>query len=224
MRFHKFSKAFSLFIVKINDKSAYQTGAVFSEVQSSSKNNSEIPFVIESSGDLKEINLKTYKTKIDVNGEQVEIERIGVTMEVDGKIRTVWYQAPFVAFKEMFRIVEMSVTGLFDFLKTLFTTFKISNEVGGPIAIAQVTGAAAKMGFAALIQTIIILSIVLGVFNILPFPALDGGHILFVGIEKVTGKEVPPQIKNIVNLIGFGLLLLLIISVTFKDVARLNVF
>jgi regulator of sigma E protease len=212
------------YIIRMNGSNVYQTGAVFFQVQKAKDDGKKIPATIESGGALRELELETYKEKNVINGEEVEVERIGITMAVEGEIRSEWYLAPYVAFKEMLRVSKMSIIGLADFLKTLFTTFKISEEVGGPVAIAQLTGTAAKMGGGALLQTIIILSIVLGIFNILPFPALDGGHILFVGVEKIIGREVPPSIKNIVNLAGFGLLLLLVASVTFKDIARLNIF
>jgi len=211
-------------IISVNGQAVYNNNTVFGLVQLARTEDRPIIFVIESEDGLREVELKTYTDKVKVDGEEVEVERVGVVLETVGKIQAKWYLAPVIAFQELVRITGLAVDGIFDFLKTLITTLRISEDVGGPVAIAQLTGTAAEMGWSALVQTMILLSIVLAVFNILPFPALDGGHILFVGIEKITGREIPVALKNLLNLIGFGLLLLLIISVTFKDVARLNVF
>lgn len=211
-------------IISINGQDTFNNNAVFYQIQVAKKENRSVVAVLESDAGQRELELKTYTDTVQVEGESVEIERIGVTMETVGKIKAKWYYAPIVAAQETVRLTKITVVGIFGFLTTLFTTFKIGDDVGGPVAIAQLTGAAAKLGMSALFQTIIILSIVLGVFNILPFPALDGGHILFLGIEKVIRREVPPHIKNLVNLGGFALLLLLVAVVTFKDIGRLNIF
>lgn len=130
--------------------------------------------------------------------------------------------APIVATKELFRLTKMTFIGAYDFFKTLATSFRVSENVGGPVAIAQITGAASETGFGALVQVVILLSVALGVFNILPFPALDGGHILFLAIEKAIRREIPLEVKGYINFAGFALLLLLIIVVTFRDVGRLG--
>lgn len=210
-------------IISANGFDVHNNSAVFFQVQISKKEEKPVLVKIENENGVRESELKTYTDKIEVDGEEMEVERIGVTMETTGKIRAQWYAAPIVATKELGRLTKMTVVGIYDFFKTLVKTLKISENVGGPVAIAKITGAAAKIGFGAVIQTIILLSIVLGVFNILPFPALDGGHILFLGLEKIFRREIPTEIKSIVNIIGFGLLLLLIIAVTFKDVIKFNI-
>lgn len=211
-------------ILAINSVDTFNNNAVFYQIQLAKESDLPINVVLETDESTKELEILTYTDQIKVDGEMIEVERIGVTMETIGSIKSRWYLAPIVAAQELVRLTKMTVVGIYDFFRTLILTLSISENVGGPVAIAQITGVAAKLGFSALIQTIIILSIVLGVFNILPFPALDGGHILFLGIEKLIRREVPSQVKNLVNLIGFGLLLLLVIAVTFKDIGRLNIF
>ena len=90
--------------------------------------------------------------------------------------------------------------------------------LGGPVKIAQVTGQAADMGFIYLLQFTSFLSLNLAILNILPFPALDGGRVLFLIIEKIRGVRNNPKVEQAFNAAGFALLILLMILVTIKDV------
>lgn len=95
------------------------------------------------------------------------------------------------------------------------------SSVAGPVGIVGMVGDAADFGFAALLTFTAIISLNLAVINLLPFPALDGGRIVFVLIEAVTKKEIPPQWAGRVNAVGFILLLLLMVVVTYNDILRL---
>jgi len=76
------------------------------------------------------------------------------------------------------------------------------------------------MGFIYVLNLAALLSINLGIINILPFPALDGGRILFLGIEKIKGSPVSQKVENTIHTIGFALLIALMIFITYKDVAK----
>jgi len=78
-----------------------------------------------------------------------------------------------------------------------------------------------EQGVAALLYLTALLSINVGVINLLPFPAFDGGRILFLIIEKIKGSPVSPKIENTIHSIGFILLILLMIYVTFNDILKL---
>ncbi|MEI7740945.1 MAG: RIP metalloprotease RseP [bacterium] len=93
-------------------------------------------------------------------------------------------------------------------------------EVSGPIGIAVITGQVAKLGFMHLLQFAAMLSINLAVLNIVPFPALDGGRLLFVAIAAARGRKVAAKIENVFHTVGFFLLMLLVAVITLKDVAR----
>ena len=94
--------------------------------------------------------------------------------------------------------------------------------VAGPIGIAQITGEVAKVGISPLFELTALLSISLGVLNVLPIPALDGGRLLFVGIEWVRrGKRVSPQREGLVHLVGFIVLIGLIVVMSYFDVVRI---
>ena len=98
---------------------------------------------------------------------------------------------------------------------------KVPQGVSGPIGIYAVTTEASKGGILTLINFVGILSVNLAILNILPFPALDGGRLLFIGIEAATRKKVPQKVEAIINNVGFLLLLTLLIVISFGDVRRL---
>lgn len=94
-------------------------------------------------------------------------------------------------------------------------------DVAGPIGIAQVTGQAVKFGWVAVLEFASILSLNLAVLNILPIPALDGGRLLFVFLEKVLGRKVHPAFEKSTHQIGMIILLGLIVLVSINDILRL---
>ena len=95
-------------------------------------------------------------------------------------------------------------------------------QLAGPIAIAQITGEVYKAGISPLLEFMALISINLGIFNLLPFPGLDGGRLVFVLLEWVRrGKRISPQKEGLVHLIGFVTLILLILVISYFDVARI---
>ena len=106
-------------------------------------------------------------------------------------------------------------------LGSLFTGKLGLSALSGPVGMYSVVGTVASLGFANLIYLTAYLSINLGVLNILPFPAFDGGRVLFVLIEAITRKKVDPKIEGYFHSIGFILIMLLMVYITFQDVLRL---
>ena len=102
-------------------------------------------------------------------------------------------------------------------------TGKIPLEIAGPLGIAQMTGEAAKLGFLNLLYFTAILSIFIGLFNLLPIPILDGGHIIILAIEKLRGKPLEPEKINFMYLIGISLMIIIFIIATYKDILRVFV-
>jgi regulator of sigma E protease len=94
-------------------------------------------------------------------------------------------------------------------------------QLTGPVGIVQLTGEVAKAGFAPLLELAAIISISLGIFNLFPFPGLDGGRIVFVAIEWVRrGKRISPKVEGIIHMIGFALLIGLMLVVSYFDILR----
>jgi regulator of sigma E protease len=106
------------------------------------------------------------------------------------------------------------VSGLYQ----LFTSHIGLSSLGGPVKIAKLTGQVTGLGFVYLLQFVAFLSLNLAVLNILPFPALDGGRVLFLIIEKVRRKRNNQKIEQILNTAGFVFLILLMIAVTINDI------
>jgi regulator of sigma E protease len=94
-------------------------------------------------------------------------------------------------------------------------------DVAGPIGIAQVTGQAVKFGWKAVLEFMSILSLNLAILNILPIPALDGGRVLFVVVEKIFGRRVKPAFEQFSHQIGMIILLILVALISVNDILRL---
>lgn len=112
-------------------------------------------------------------------------------------------------------------TGLYGLISQAFVGEADFSQVAGPIGIVGMVGDAAAFGFTALLTFTAVISLNLAVINLLPFPALDGGRLLFVAIEAITKKQIPTVWAGRLNLVGFGILMLLMIAVTYNDIARL---
>ncbi len=95
------------------------------------------------------------------------------------------------------------------------------NDLSGPVGIVSAIGQAVQYGLDDLLQLAALITINLGIFNLLPFPALDGGRLLFLVIEKLAGRPVPQNIQMAVNAAGMALLMMLMVFTTFQDFTRL---
>ena len=103
----------------------------------------------------------------------------------------------------------------------LFTGKLGLSSLSGPVGIFNVVGESAKAGFVDLIYLLGFISLNVGFMNILPIPALDGGRILFLIIEKIKGSKVDVKVENTIHTIGFALLMLLMLVITFNDIIKL---
>ena len=96
----------------------------------------------------------------------------------------------------------------------------VTADIAGPVGIAVITGQVTRLGFIYVLQFTAMLSINLAIINAFPFPALDGGRLLFLLIEKVIGRPVKREVEAVIHNVGFALLMLLILVVTFRDFSR----
>lgn len=109
---------------------------------------------------------------------------------------------------------------IFTGLKMLITGQVSLNHLSGPVGIYNYTDEAAKQGMATLMQWTAMLSVNLGLINLLPLPALDGGRLMFILLEGIRGKPIDPQKESLVHFIGFAFLMLLMIVVTWNDIQK----
>lgn len=137
------------------------------------------------------------------------------------KVRFHPWKALQQAFSESFRLTGLTVEAFGRTLKSLISEFTVPEIVGGPVQIAYYTHAFIQEGFFALLRFTALLSLSLGVLNVLPIPALDGGRLFFILIEVILKKRVNARFEFLIHGIGFFLLLVLIIAVTYSDITKL---
>ena len=116
--------------------------------------------------------------------------------------------------------MKMTVFAFGRALKQLFADGSVIAELSGPVGIAVLINQATKLGFIYILQFTALLSLNLAIINLLPFPALDGGRLLFFGIEKIKGSPVSEKFENIIHAAGFVILIILMILITVRDVGR----
>ncbi|SHN85972.1 RIP metalloprotease RseP [Bradyrhizobium erythrophlei] len=110
------------------------------------------------------------------------------------------------------------IDGTFKFVGSLFVGAGNTGDLGGPLRIAQLSGQAASLGFQFLLQLCAALSVSIGLLNLFPVPLLDGGHLLFYSVEAVRGRPLSPRAQEMGARIGLGLVLMLMVFVTYNDI------
>jgi len=156
-----------------------------------------------------------------VTGVVADKYAIGIAMDNVVTLKLPIFSALWEGLNYTGVMIQQTAVGLYNFIGNIFHGAAKLSDVSGPVGIAGIVGNAAQMGFLYLVMITALISINLGVINLIPFPALDGGRVLFVLIEGVIRRRISPKFTNWVNLIGFGLLMLLMIVVTFNDVVKL---
>ena len=107
-----------------------------------------------------------------------------------------------------------------DIFKQLFTGDVSADELSGPVGIVAVVNDTASLGFVYIAYLTALISLNLAIVNMLPFPALDGGRLVFIVIRKITGKAITDEIEGKVHFVGIMLLFALMIYVTWNDIMR----
>lgn len=146
---------------------------------------------------------------------------MGVALDKTAIVRYPWYLAPVQGVIAAGRMTWMMLGMLGYILKTLIFQGEMMGEIAGPVGIVNLSRQAVQLGFNYFLNFGAIISINLAIINILPFPALDGGRLLFLIIEKFKGSSVSQKTEEKFHRAGFVLLLLLLAVLTFRDVQRL---
>jgi regulator of sigma E protease len=163
----------------------------------------------------------TREETTDRFGNKIEMGLIGiVTDQSSGKFRQVTY-GPLEAVGQGVSESWHIVTGTFNYIGNLFAGKMKADQLGGPIRVAQASGQMATLGIAALIQLAAVLSVSIGLLNLMPVPMLDGGHLVFYAIEALRGKPVSESAQEVAYRIGLAMVLSLMVFATWNDISSL---
>jgi len=161
--------------------------------------------------ELKDIKVKPTENKED------ELLGYSYGFYISGKEAKGVFGAIRYAFSKFFSTIEQMIFTVFYLI-----TGKISlGMLSGPVGIFNVVSTVSSYGFSSLISLLCLICINVGFINLLPLPAFDGGHVLFIIIEKIKGSRIDPKIENTIHNVGFILLMILMVLVTYNDIIKL---
>lgn len=146
---------------------------------------------------------------------------IGVSMEAMGTLKLPFHLALLEGARTTYLLTVSTIKGLSSFLWQAITFKADLSQVSGPVGIASVVGQARGLGIVYVLSLVALISINLAVINLIPFPALDGGRLLFVAIEAIIRRPINPKVAQWSNIVGFALLIILMFVVTGHDIFKL---
>ena len=180
-------------------------------------------FVVER-GELRQAGIHAPERKeiTDRFGNTVRLGLLGIQRNASPDDWTLKRHDPFTAFvmavKETYFVISRSLAYLYD----VIVGREAADQLGGPIRIAQVSGQVATAGFIALLNLAAIISVSIGLINLFPIPMLDGGHLLFYGIEAIRGRPLSEYTQEIGFRIGLAFVLMLMVFATWNDLIHLK--
>ncbi len=180
----------------------------------SKKDGQEVNLVIKRGKEREE------KKIVPINDEKIGRALLGVSLMKTGLVSYPWYQAIYMGFLTALKLTVLILKTFYGMLVDLIRGVKVKADVAGPVGIAVLTGQMVKLGFIYVLQFTALLSLNLAIINFLPIPALDGGKVLFLIIEKLRGRPMNVKIENMIHTAGFAILMLLVVVVTFYDLAK----
>ncbi len=198
------------------DGETFTSGELARQSLAANPNGDAVDVVIERGGEE-----MTFKI-IPIYLEEVGREGAGVGMVETGNVRYPWYYAPVKGVIATGILTGQIVSAFATLIAGLFEhDSQVVAQLSGPVGIAVLTGQVADLGWAHLVQFAAMLSINLAVLNAIPFPALDGGRILFLFIEAIRRKPLSERVEQAFHATGFILLIALVIFVTYRDIVKL---
>ena len=146
---------------------------------------------------------------------------VGISMDVIGTVKLPLHKALWHGFKTTVELTIQTGQAILGFISQALTGKADLSGITGPVGIVGMVGDVRELGFAYLLTFTALISINLSIINLLPFPALDGGRLLFVAIETIIRRPVSPRIFNVLNVVGFALLILLMVFITIQDIRNI---
>lgn len=148
-------------------------------------------------------------------------QHIGISMDMIGTAKLPILMAFWEGIKLTLSVTKGTIMGLYGLIRDGLIGKGNLSSVAGPVGMVGIVGQAYSFGFAYLLSFAALISVNLGIINLIPFPALDGGRLFFLLIEKIKGSRINPKVANTANMIGFGILILLMLVITYHDVVKL---
>lgn len=171
------------------------------------------------------LDIERQKEKMSINITPAKgvdgIPAIGVSLDMIGILKLPIHKAVWEGLKLTGSLTWGTAKAFGNLIGGAFSGSSDLKDITGPVGIVGIIGDAAKFGIAYLLSFTALISINLAIINLVPFPALDGGRLLFLLIEKIKGSRINPKVFNMANAIGFGLLIILMIVITYHDIAKL---
>lgn len=202
-------------------ESGFKIGDKIIEIEGNSINKwSDLSGIINASAN------KSLEVKFERNGE---VKKTNVTPRFDETVGYAMIGISPKLIREDVGIFKAIGLGFVRAGKLIWLTFdafarmitgRTSADIGGPIMIASMVGQAADIGFSSVLTLMAMISVNLGILNLLPFPALDGGRLIFILIELIRGKPVNPEKENMVHVVGFIILMILMAFVIIRDIGK----
>ncbi|MFA6353550.1 MAG: RIP metalloprotease RseP [Candidatus Paceibacterota bacterium] len=167
-------------------------------------------------GKNSEVNIAKINPK-EINGEPT----IGISMDQIGTAKLPFFSAIWQGLRLDLLMTKSTAVGLYTLVSEAIKGKGSLATVTGPIGMVGIVGDAYQFGFVYLLSFAALISINLAIINLIPFPALDGGRLFFLLIEKIKGSRINPKVANTMNMIGFYLLIFLMLFITYRDVIKL---
>ena len=146
---------------------------------------------------------------------------IGIAMDEIGTAKLGIFRASGEGLKYTLLLTKATFLGAYNIIKDGLSGNGSMESITGPVGLVGVVGDAYQFGFAYLLSFAALISVNLAIINLLPFPALDGGRLFFLLIEKIKGSRINPKIANTANMVGFVILISLMLVITYHDVIKL---
>lgn len=164
-----------------------------------------------------DVKIKT-KDYSDPLGRKHTVGLLGITPDDEiVKIKHGFFESFFLSLNKTWELTALTYTGLW---RMVTGKLSMRDSVTGPLGIFYITSEAVNTGFNAVLHLVAVLSVSLAIFNLLPLPILDGGHILFLAIEKIRGKSLSVKVERIISQIGLSIIIMLALFVTYNDIVR----
>ncbi|MFA6357580.1 MAG: RIP metalloprotease RseP [Candidatus Omnitrophota bacterium] len=206
-------------IISVGGKQVYFWDDLQSRIQESKSNPSVGVSVLRNNQELKFNVLLKNKVFDDQSGKKRALGIIGISpFDEIVEVKHGFFESAYLGMQKTINLTVITYQGLWGLISGKMS---MRESMTGPLGIFFITSKAAKLGLIAVMHLIAVLSVSLAIFNLLPFPILDGGHLFLLGLEKLRKKALGVKTEEVIGNIGFTLLISLTIFVTYNDILRL---